>query len=207
MINKSNKKKKQPDGAADESISNSIQFDSLFIQVLHSIQLNIPNVFSTISSFACFQTTIENPPVSTCRPLRPWELSPRYCRELHCVLGSPLPSSTVVPGSVCFQQLRNIWDQRIVWVGVGQKRADGEQDLADGQCRTPLVLQNVKTDSSVGIDVAVVDPRRKVHLRWLERVVRWEVNVQEEDSSCIWRVIGPHDRGLPVEHVVADWAC
>ena len=82
-----------------------------------------------------------------------------------------------MPGFVCFQKLRNVWDEGIIRVGVGQKRTDREKDLGNGQCRTPLVLQNVKTDSSVGVDVAVVDPGGKMDLGWLERIVSWEVNV------------------------------
>ena len=82
-----------------------------------------------------------------------------------------------MPGFVCFQKLGNVWDQRVIWIGVSQKGTDGKQNLANGQCRTPLVLQNVKTDTAVGIDVTVVDPRGKMDLRWLERVVSWEVNV------------------------------
>ena len=82
-----------------------------------------------------------------------------------------------MPGFVCFQKLRNVWDKRIIGVGVSQKRTDREKDLGNGQCRTPLVLQNVETNSSVGVDVAVVDSSGEVDLGRLEWVVGREVNI------------------------------
>ena len=57
-----------------------------------------------------------------------------------------------MPGSICFQELRNIGDQGVIGIGVGEKGADGEQDLADGQCGAPLVLQDIETDTSVIVD-------------------------------------------------------
>ena len=40
----------------------------------------------------------------------------------------------------------------------------------------------------------------------LERIVRGEVNGEEEDSSLVWALWGSHDGGLPVEQVLADGA-
>jgi hypothetical protein len=88
-----------------------------------------------------------------------------------------------VSSAVCLEQLRNIGDKRIIGVGVSQEGADTKQDFADGQCRTPLVLENIKADSSVGVDVAMVNACGKVNLRRLERVVGREVNVQKEDTT------------------------
>jgi len=69
-----------------------------------------------------------------------------------------------VPGPVGFEKLGNVRNKWIVRVGVRQKRTDTQQDFANRQCRTPLVLENVQTDSSVGVDVAVIDTGRKVNL-------------------------------------------
>jgi hypothetical protein len=102
--------------------------------------------------------------------------------------------------------LGNIRDQRIIWVRVRQQGTDGKKNFGDCQCRRPLVLENVKTDTSVRVDVAMVDTSREMNLGWLERVVCWEMNIQEEDTSCIWRVIWSHDGCLPMEHIITDWA-
>lgn len=112
-----------------------------------------------------------------------------------------------MPGSIRFQKLRNVRHKRVIGIGVGEKRTNGKQDLADGQCGTPLILQDVKADASVRIDVAVVNPGGKVHFRWLEGIVRWKMNVKEEYTACIGGFIRSHNSSLPVEHVVADWAC
>ena len=38
-----------------------------------------------------------------------------------------------------------------------------------------------------------------MHLGGLERVVRGEVDVEEEAAASIGRIVGTHDGGLPVE--------
>lgn len=71
-------------------------------------------------------------------------------------------------GSVGLQQLRNVRNQRIVGVGVGQERANTQQNLTDRQCWTPLVLENVETNTAVRVDVAVVDACGKVNFGGLQ---------------------------------------
>jgi len=109
-----------------------------------------------------------------------------------------------VPGSIGLEQLGNIRHQWIIGIRIGQQGADGEQHLADGERGAPLILEDVETNTAVGIDVAVVNSRGEVDLGWLEGIVGREVNVQEEDTSRVRRIIGSHDGCLPVEHVVTD---
>ena len=80
-------------------------------------------------------------------------------------------------GFVRLQKLSNVRHKGIFRVGVGQERTNGEQDLANGQSWTPLIFENVEANSSVGIDIAVVDPSREMDLGRLEWVVRREMNV------------------------------
>jgi hypothetical protein len=65
--------------------------------------------------------------------------------------------------AIRFEELGNIRDQWIIWVWVGEEGADAQQDLANGQCGTPLVLENIETDSSVRVNVAVVNAGGKVY--------------------------------------------
>ena len=52
----------------------------------------------------------------------------------------------------------------------------------------------------------MVNSRGEVDLGWLEWVVSWEMNVQEEDSSGVRRIIWSHDGCLPVILVLlVDW--
>lgn len=53
----------------------------------------------------------------------------------------------------------------LTWVTVCEQGADGQQDLGDGEGGAPVVLQDVQTDHSLAVDVAVVDPGAKRHLR------------------------------------------
>lgn len=52
----------------------------------------------------------------------------------------------------------------------------------------------------------MVNASGEMDLGRFERIIGWKVNIEEEDSACIWRVIGTHDGGLPVEHIVSNWA-
>lgn len=55
------------------------------------------------------------------------------------------------------------------WVAVGEQRADGQQHFGDGECRTPVVLQDVQTDHALTVNVAVIDPCAKRYLGEMER--------------------------------------
>jgi hypothetical protein len=88
--------------------------------------------------------------------------------RLHGVLGGPLPGRTIVSRLVRLQQLGNIGDKRVFGIGIGQQRANGQQYLANGQCWTPLVLQNVEANTTIGIDVAVINTSREMDLGRLQ---------------------------------------
>lgn len=60
--------------------------------------------------------------------------------------------------------------------------------LRDGQRWGPLIPQDVQADAAVRVDVWVVDAGGEVDLRWLEWVVCWEVDGEEEDTAGVWRV-------------------
>ena len=92
-------------------------------------------------------------------------------------------------------------DERVVGVGVREQRADGEEDLRDGESGRPLVLEDVEADGPITIDVHVVHLGGEGDLGRLEGVVGREVDVEKEDSLVVGRVLGSHDRRLPVELV------
>ena len=54
-------------------------------------------------------------------------------------------------------------------VAVCEEGADGQQHLGDGECWTPVILQDVQTDDSLAVDVTVVDPRTERHLKGGEK--------------------------------------
>ena len=93
----------------------------------------------------------------------------------------------------------DLWHQGVIGVSVTQKRADRQQHLRDGQRGGPLVLKDVEANRAVAIDVAVVNFGRKGHLGGLEGIVGREMDVQEEHSLVVGRVLGSHDRRLPAE--------
>ena len=70
-----------------------------------------------------------------------------------------------------------------------------------------MILENIQANGPVGVDIWMVDSCGEVNLGWLEWVVSWEMNVQEEDTSGIRRIIWSHDGGLPVILVLfVNWS-
>jgi len=82
-----------------------------------------------------------------------------------------------MPDSVRFQELRDVWNKGIIRVGVSKKRANTEQHLGYGEGRAPLILENVQADSTIRVDVTVIDTCGEMHLGWLKRIIRREVNI------------------------------
>jgi len=109
-----------------------------------------------------------------------------------------------MPRPIALEQLCNIRHEGIIRIRIGQKRTNTQKHLTNGKSRTPLILENIQTDSPVRVDVAVVDAGGEVYLWGFEWVVCWEVDVEEEDSAGVGGVVGAHDCCLPVEHVVSD---
>ena len=91
----------------------------------------------------------------------------------------------------------------LTWIAVCEERADGEEDLGDGEGRAPVVLQDVQTDDALAVDVAVVDAGAERHLGRLEGVLRGEVDVQKEDAALVHGPRRAQDGGDPLVDVVA----
>ena len=154
----------------------------------------------------------------------------------HGILSSPLPGCLLISLPVSLVNVCNLRHQRVVWVGVCQQGADGQQHLHSGirwsgsyreiyitpsrslkeekthsqrgrrnaaiarkvylgNCEswTPLLLQDVQANTSLAVDVGMVHLRLELHLGRLERVVRWEVYHDKEDTARIGTVTRPHD--------------
>ena len=94
-------------------------------------------------------------------------------------------------------------DQGVTGVTVRQQRADGEQDLGDGQGRAPLVLQDVQANHALAVHIAVVDPCPELDLGRLEGVICREVDVEEEHAALVHRARGAEDGGHPLVEVVS----
>lgn len=69
-----------------------------------------------------------------------------------------------------------------------------------------MVLEDVKADAPVAVDVGVIDSSGELKLWRLERIILWEVDVQEEDSSLEGAVLRTHDGGSPMEEVFSGRA-
>ena len=55
--------------------------------------------------------------------------------------------------------------------------------FGDSQCRTPVVLENIKADTACGINIRVIDLCSKRDLGRLERIISWKLDGEEEHPS------------------------
>ena len=53
----------------------------------------------------------------------------------------------------------------------------------------------------------MIDSSREVDFGRLERIIRGEVNIQKEYTAGVGRIVGAHNRRLPVKHVISHRAC
>ena len=53
----------------------------------------------------------------------------------------------------------------LTWIGISQQRTYGEQNVGNSKSRTPILLQDVKADLTVVVDVAMVNACSEHHLR------------------------------------------
>merc|ERR1712151_195756 len=126
------------------------------------------------------------------------QLSPSVSAMLlTSILLHPLTSRCIMLGPVLDVSLCDFWHQWVTWVWICEQGRHRKQNFGDGQGWTPLVLQDVETDCTVGIDIAVVNLRCEVHFGWLEGIVCWKMDVQEENASSVWAIRWSHDCCLP----------
>lgn len=78
-------------------------------------------------------------------------------RLAHGILLGPCPSRLLVARTLCLVHVSNLRDERIIRIGVCEKGADGEEDLRYCQRWAPLLLEDVKADASVRVDVWVIN--------------------------------------------------
>lgn len=95
-------------------------------------------------------------------------------------------------------------NKRVIRVRVGEHRADREKNwIGDisglnglkrirveitfgyGQSGTPLVSQDIKAYTSVGIDVWVIDASSEVYFWWFERIIGREMDRQKEYTTRV----------------------
>jgi len=129
-----------------------------------------------------------------------------HCSLLHGVLLRPFPGQLVVAVSIGLVNTRDFWHQRIVGIRIAQQWANAQKHFRYGQRRRPLTAQNVQANAAVAVDVRMINSRRESDFRRFERIISREMNRQEENAALIRTVRRSHDRGLPMEQIVANRA-
>lgn len=114
-------------------------------------------------------------------PSKPLKETVWYC--LDGVLAGPFPSGRLVPGPVGLVHVRNLRHKGIIGVRVCQHRTDRKQNFGNSQSRAPLISENIEANAAVAVNVGVVDSGREVDFRGLERIIRRELDLQEENTS------------------------
>ena len=122
---------------------------------------------------------------------------------LHSVFTSPFAGVFFELLLVGLVEASDIGNERIVGVGVGQQGADGEEDLGDGEGGGPGgLLEDVEADTTILVDVGVVDLGDELDAGRGEGVLGGELDLQEEEATGVGRAFGSEDGGAPVEEVL-----
>ena len=123
------------------------------------------------------------------------------------LLALSLPASSRI---LCFflTRLGDGSDKSVIWIAIRHEGADRQQQCGNGQDRRPVALQNIQADSTITVNVAVINLRPESHLiniynpfqiffKWIEEwdnyfhlwgfvwVLWWEVNIQDENTIFV----------------------
>lgn len=120
----------------------------------------------------------------------------------HCILLRPQPRPLIISRAIPLVDIRDLWHQRISRIGIRQQRQNAEKYLGNGECRTPLTLQNIKADISCCADIRMVDFGSERDEGRLEGIFGRKGDLEAEDTSHKGRVAGPEDHCLPGEEII-----
>lgn len=145
----------------------------------------------------------KNQPRSAEKPELDSEM-PRPDPSLNGILSSPFPSRRFVSRAISLIDVCDFGNKRVIRVGVGEHRADREKNWIEaisvlnglkharveitfgyGQSRTPLVSQDIKAYTSVGIDIWVIDASSEIYFWWFERIIGREMDRQKEYTTRV----------------------
>jgi len=79
----------------------------------------------------------------------------------------------------------NTANERVGRVGISKQRTNAQQDLGDGQRRTPIVLQYIETNDALRVNIAVINASLESDLWWFKGIVWLEMDVEEKDAALI----------------------
>ena len=120
------------------------------------------------------------------------------------MLLSPFTGNRLITGFVGFVDVSDLGNKRVIGVGVTQQRTNRKKELRDSQRRAPFVLQDIQTNTTVGVDVGMIDLCGKVDLGGFEGIVGGEVDVQKENTTFEWALLRAHNCGCPVKKIITS---
>ena len=81
----------------------------------------------------------------------------------------------------------------LTWIAISQKRTDGKEYFGNGQDRTPIILENIKTNLALAIHVTMINSSTEDHFGRFERIILGKMDIQEKDTTRIWRTSWTHN--------------
>ena len=117
---------------------------------------------------------------------------------------SPFFGVGVVSRAVVLEEVGDLGDEGILGIAVGEERGDGEEDLAESESGRPGLIEDVKTDGAIAINIAVVNFRYKVESRRFEGIVGRELDIQPEQTAGIRSPFRSDDSSRPVIEIVTN---
>ena len=130
----------------------------------------------------------------------------------------PLSRKLVVTITICLVDTSNFRNKGVVWIRITQKGTDAQQywkvkvlpvnaiARTFGNCKSrwPLWTKNIQTNAAIAVDVRMVNACCEGDFWWLEGIVSWEMDCEEEYTTLIRRFWRSHNGSLPVEKIIAN---
>ena len=101
--------------------------------------------------------------------------------------------------------LRHSVVQRVVWVRRAEERLDAQQHGSDLQCRRPVLLQNIQTNSTQFVHIRVVYFSQKTHFRRHHGIVVRQEKLEVEKAAFEGTLNRSCDLNMEITGVSRVW--
>ena len=108
---------------------------------------------------------------------------------MHGVLPCPNSSYALEVFMVLFVESSYVWLHADLAVGVGEQRLDADEDLGDGECQAPVVMDGVQANVTMLADVGVKYTRDETDNWRPHGITGNNINITSDErttGSLIW---------------------
>jgi len=108
---------------------------------------------------------------------------------------------------VRFPMLCYLIRKRVIGIRGTHQGLNAQKNCSDLQSRTPLIFEDIQTNSAQFVNIWVVDFSQKPHFRRSHRIIIGQKKFQLKDSTFVSRLLRSSDYNVEVSEVVVVRTC